>query len=172
MPFIHSDYVYRYNVNTAASSGSVTTHYFGEQFDAAKVETGPLQYTVYVYTPASVRNNANVTLHIEVEKVSLGYLSSGGDRLRVGDTPLFDTHRTFNFTPPTHDYYYIQLSREVLPADVRKQKLDMMPGYRVSWHYSSTEVEPEAKYYNDTSTRAFVRNHFNNITFSVSLKFQ
>ena len=78
-----------------------------------------------------------------------------------------ETNRTYNYTPPTRGSYYIELSREVLPADVRKQSLDMMPGFKVSWHYSGMEVEPEARYYSDTRTMAFVRNYSNNITFSV-----
>ena len=163
-----------YPLYTAASSGSVTTQYFGEQFDANKVETD-LRYTVRVYTPASVRNNPNVTLHLDVEKVSLEDLSSGQDTLEVPVTKMMETHRTFNYTPPTNVYYYIQLSRNVLPADVRKQRLDMMPGFRYTWHYSGMEVEPEAKFYNDIhyqSTMAFIRHYSNNITFSVSINFQ
>ena len=152
---------------TAASSGSISTQYFGEQFDAEKVETD-LYYQVYVYPPASVRNNPNVTLHIDIEKVSLEDLSSGEDKFRVKLTTIMETHRTYNFTPPTDNRYYIELSREVLPADVRKQKLEVMPGFRVSWHYSGIEVESEAKYYKYSSTRAFVRHYSNNITFSVS----
>ena len=53
-------------MSTSASSGSVSTQHFGEQFDAAKVETGPLIYGVTVYPPASVRKNPNVTLYIDI----------------------------------------------------------------------------------------------------------
>ena len=60
-------------------------------------------------------------------------------------------------------YYAIVLGRNVLLADLRKQKLDQMPGFRVRWHYSGVEVEPWAKYYNDDNTKAFVRNYSNNI---------
>ena len=164
---------YNYDVSTATISGSVTTHHFGDRFDAAKVDTR-LRYEVNVYPPASVRNNTNVTLHLDVEKVSLQDLSSGQDTLKVGWNTMMETHRTYNHTPPTRDRYYITLYRAVLPADVRKQSLETMPGYRVSWHYSGTEVEPEAKYYNNTdylSTMAFVRNYSNYITFSVSINF-
>ena len=73
-------------VFTGASSGSVTTQYFGEQFDTDMVETGPLSYDVYVYPQSSVRNNTNVTLHLDVEKVSLEDLSSGKDGLSVPGT--------------------------------------------------------------------------------------
>ena len=168
-----SEGVYYY-VETAASSGSITTEYFGDRFDAAKVETN-LDYDILVYPPASVRINPNIpnlTLHLDVEKVSLEDLSSGEDRLAVEWNPMMETHMTFNYTPPTggrYGNYEIQLIRDVLPADVRKQKLDMMPGYRVTWYYSGMEVEPEARYYNNTripypSTMAFVRHYSNNIS--------
>ena len=51
-----------YQVDTAASSGSFSTKYFGEEFDPDKVETD-LYYMVNIYPPASVKNNPNVTLH-------------------------------------------------------------------------------------------------------------
>ena len=53
--------------------------------------------------------------------------------------------------------------RKVRPADVRTQKLNLVPGFRVSWHYSGKEVKPEAQFRNDHSTIAFVRNFSNNI---------
>ena len=70
---------------------------------------------------------------------------------------------SFNYSSPLDSYYYIQLDREVLPADIKKQKLTQMPGFRVSWHYSGNfgmRVEPWAKYLNDDTTKAFVRNLF------------
>ena len=151
-----------YDVTTAASSGSVTTQYFGEQFDADKVETGPLYYRVNIYPPPSVRNNPNVTQHLDVEKVSLTDLSSGRDILS-GLGRMETSHMTFNYTPPRNRY--ITISRDVIPADVMKQKLYIMPGCRVTWYYSGMEVVPEARYYIDASTRAFVRNYFNKIHF-------
>ena len=105
-----------------------------------------------------------MTLHLEIEKVSLRDLSRGRDRLSALRTIIKETHWTFNYTPPSRDYYSLRLSREVLPADVRKH-MDMMPGFRVRWRYSGMEVEPEAVYYNYPSTGAFVRNYSNNIHF-------
>ena len=168
LPYIRYDGDNSYYMNTAASSGSVTTQYFGEEFDADKVETGPLYYLINVWPPASVRNNPKVTLHLDIEKVSMEDLSSGQDRLRVGYTTIIETHKTFNYTPPkggNTEYYSIELSRRVIPADLRKQKLNMMSGFRVSWRYSGVEVVPEAKYYNNSeyypSTMAFIRNFSN-----------
>ena len=65
--------------------------------------------------------------------------------------------------------YYISLSRDVLQADVKKQKLDLMPGFRISWHYCGIEVEPDAKYYNDARTMTFVRHYSNNISTKIEI---
>ena len=170
LPFISYGRVI-YRMYTAVSSGSVPTQYFGEEFDADKVETH-LIYIVQVFPLSSVRNNPNVTLHLDVEKVSLEDLSSGYDGFSVDLIYLMETKRTYNYTPPTSSSYYITLSRDVLPADVKKQKLNVMPGYRVRWRYSGMEVEPETRFYNNTdypSTMAFIRNCSKNITFSFEI---
>ena len=60
---------------TAASSGAISTQHFGEEFDADKVETG-LFYLVRVYPPASVQNNPNITLHFNIEKISIRNIPS------------------------------------------------------------------------------------------------
>ena len=69
---------------------------------------------------------------------------------------------SYNYMAPTGDTYHIELRREVLLEDVRKQKLDLMPGFRATWYYSGIEVKPWAKYvtdeYNGKSTKAFIRN--------------
>ena len=171
--FISSNDIYgrrvgvHYDVYTTATSGTVSTQYFGEEFDADKVETGPLSYRVNVNTPASVRNNPNVTLHLNIERVSLKDLSSGHDTLYLLGTRDETSHYSHNYTAPTEYTYTTELDREVLPADVMKQKLSQMPGYRVTWHYSGMEVEPWAEYYNYkylySTTMAFIRNYSNNI---------
>ena len=115
-----------------------------------------LYYTVNIYPPASVKKDPNVTLHLDVEKVSMEDLSSGEDKLSVDSSIVKTPHMSFNFSPPTGKYggrYSIILNRDVLLADVRKQKLDLMPGFRISWRYSGMEVESEVKYHN----KAFVR---------------
>ena len=162
----HPSYFF-YNVDTAASSGSISTQQFGEKFDADKVETGPLVYYVTLHPPASVRNNTNVTLHLDVEMVSMKALSSGRDTLTVAGTRVETSRRSFNFTPPTGEessfapFYTIGLVREVLPEDIMRQKLQTMPGFKVTWHYSGMKVESEVTYYKFARTKAFIRNGFN-----------
>ena len=118
-------------MDTVASSGSISTHHFGDKFDADKMET-QLYYTIRVYPPASVRNNPNATLHLDIEKVSLKGLSSGEDTLLVQGTRVVTSHRSFNYSPPAM-YYAIRLSRDVMLADVTKQELEWMPGFKVTW---------------------------------------
>ena len=62
----------------------------------------------------------------------------------------------------------MDMKRKVLPADVRKQQLNLMPGFRFTWHYSGMVLEPEAEYLDDShayvsgadvkSAKAFTRN--------------
>ena len=57
---------------------------------------------------------------------------------------------------------FIQFDREVISADVKRQRLNLMPGFKFSWYYSGMVVEPEETYYNvgdvgEEYTIAFVR---------------
>ena len=159
--FYHRD---SYVVNTAAISGSISTKDFGEEFDADKVDTN-MDYKVYVYPPNSVRKNPNVTLNIEIENLSLEDLTHGQhDELSV-DYKIADfTHALLNYTPPTggryRSSYCIDLNRYVTIPDVRKQKLNLMPGFKLIWNYSGIKVKPEVKYANTHTTKAFVRFRF------------
>ena len=152
-----------YKVRTSATSGSISTQYFDDKFNASKVEID-LEYVVSIYPPASVKNNSKVTLRLHVERVSLADLSSGEDTLKVVNTviPVDRRGRKLNKTvsksPLTNEEYKIQGTRdEVLPADVRKQNLKLMPGFRLSWYYSGMKVEPEAQYFNSSATKVFIR---------------
>ena len=169
LPYIHSySGCLYYYLDTSATSGTIFTQHFGGKFDADKVDTD-LRYIVTVYRPDSVTNNPNVTLHFTVEKLSLKDLSSGKDILDGTAIVHMDEDTTYgskNNTPPTRSWYYIQFQREALPADVRKQKLKMMPGFRFTWHYSGMKVGPWNKYGN----KAFVRDGFKNIKNFVKLR--
>ena len=70
--------VQNYQIITSATSGVVTTQYFGEQFKKGLVEK-KAWFFVYVYPPDSAKNNKNVTLHFNLEKVSMTGLSHGFD---------------------------------------------------------------------------------------------
>ena len=80
-PYIDAHLGFTYSVRTSANSDSISTQHFGDGFDVAKVDSGRLGYALYVYSPERVRNHTDVTLHLDVEKVSLKDLSTGGEEL-------------------------------------------------------------------------------------------
>ena len=162
VPSIDDFYGVHYKVLTAATFGTIATKHFGDKFDAEKVE-GKICYEIHILPPDSVKNNSNVTLHLNIEKMAMKDLDttsyeSGFDNLIVERTGVvartFVTDDGYNYTAPTGDSdFYIKLRRNVVPADIMKQKLKMMPGFKLKWHYSGLEVNPVATYEN----KAFIR---------------
>ena len=71
------------------------------------------------------------------------------------------TSGIYNHTPPCVETYkrsrWLTVDRDVTHADVRRQRLDLMPGFRLTWQYSGMEVEPWEKFNDDWDTKAFVR---------------
>ena len=166
-------YIHRmtYEVTTEANFGTISTPYFGESFDVDKVETDIL-YRIKIHPPSSIQYNSNITLHFDIEKICMENLASGFDNFymyhRLYTYSFTDQqYISKNFTPPG-GYTSVRLARRVTPQEVRKQKLNLMPGFRLTWHYSGMEVEPEAKYSNQSDTLAFVRDDFNIFTLKQS----
>ena len=166
--------VLKYKVYTNAIQGTLTTQFFGDNFDADKVSDKVdrhLYIEVYVFPPMNVRNNTNATLYFEIEKLSMRDFSTddGEDTLYVGKMGYADMrHTIMNFTPPLDktvsdedrckNCRFMRLKRHMIDADVKKQKLDTMPGFRFTWYYSGVEVEPKAYYLDTSNTKAFIRN--------------
>ena len=119
-----------------------------------------LYYTVYVYPPENVVDNENVTLHFKVEKVSMTGLSGDSKDLVkmdvMGDLDADQTTAYTNLTPPVK-YRDMYLRRVVSSEDVVTQKLDVMPGFRLSWWYTGAEVTPDSNYKEKEMTKQFVR---------------
>ena len=151
-------------VYTGATSGSISTQHFGEKFNVDEVDRN-FFYVIMFYPPDSVKNNPNITLHFNLEKISLRNISSeSGENYDYDfDKPSRyedDTREiSSNLTKPLDFSYYMQLNRHVSLKDVRSQNLDKMPGFRVRWYYSGVndEVQPEDTYSGRDETLAFVR---------------
>ena len=75
---------YSYYVHTYATSGTISTQYFGDEFDADKVETN-MMYRIVVYPPDSVKWNSNVSLHFVIEKISMKNLLTGYETYDIKD---------------------------------------------------------------------------------------
>ena len=165
-----------YMMSTTSTSGTFATPHFGEKFDADKVDTH-FFYLLNIVPPISesfFRSNSsykNVTLHFELERTLLKDLTTGKDEF-YSSVPVEmnqekETHISFskNFTfSQLTDMPIVSHSRSVILEDIKKQKINYMPGFRVSWvwYFSGMEVEPYSAYSNtETSvslTPKFVRN--------------
>ena len=80
----------------------------------------------------------------------------------VGHTIKPGYHVTFKVQAmeisPSPELRNIHFKRRVRNfEDIKKQKLDRMPGFRFTWYYSGGEIEQVGKYLTDSSTRLFVR---------------
>ena len=151
-----------FHIRTSALSGTLSTQYFGEQYEAEKVPLS-FDYSVKIFPPTEVLYNANATLHLEVQKVHMNNLGRGYDTFyitRPSDYRYYDDIKADvqefekKYTPPKR-YQYIRLNRWV--EGFFLQNLDKIPGFNVTWYYSGMEVTPWAKYYNSDSTIGFVR---------------
>ena len=64
-----------------------------------------------------------------------------------------------NFTPPKSFHRDLTLSRHVGVDELEEMKLELMPGFRLSWWYTSAgvEIKPEHKYADNERTEQLVR---------------
>ena len=147
-----------YNLFTSASSGVVTTQYFGEQYQPGLVER-KVKYSVYVYPPESIRNNTNVTLHFDLKKVSMTGLSNGyeatlveGNNIEAGPTSM-----SFNFTPPDDRRYAVLKRRlDINEEYFENSELESMPGFRLSWYYTGLGDLKYPRYSEYTDSELFI----------------
>jgi len=149
-----------YQVDTYAKSGSVSTQHFGDMFDGAKVETN-INYDIQIGVPNgdNIFSNRNITLHVQIEKVSIK--ESGSDRLLFNyaeyNPDIKNIKKIYN--PPPKYGPTAQVIRRVLAEDVGKMNMKLMPGFNITWFYTGTGVvEEEAYFQKNTETKAFVRN--------------
>ena len=157
-----------YQVTTTAISGNMSTQYFGNKFDADKVDIRFNPIMIRVDPPETVISDPEVTLNLDIQKIEMKDLSIGYDKflLNFKDITGNQTHMITSYTPPEfspsrsrYKYKEMRLSRRnMIMEDVRKQKLAMMPGFRFMWFYSGKEVKPWTKYSKDDITKAFIRN--------------
>ena len=153
-----------YRVATSSLSGTVWTQYFGDAFFADKVETF-IQYEVKVYSPENVEYDENVTLHFHLDKISLNGLSTNEEKFSNSELGVLPPDKIIRkaYSPPKYARS-ILLTRKVSPVDVRNQKLNLMPGFNLTWYYSGfdknnvTSVRYSMFYEHDIS--AFVRKSF------------
>ena len=196
-----------YDLFTSATSGVVTTQYFGDKFQSDMLET-KLVLTVRVYPPVigneTILKNENVILHFKVEKVLMPEFSRAipteisVDRFHFTDFSVKEDNQTTTYKNYTfenslesddyggglneefdeneYDEYndetilnstinqnldrnYIKCSlyRGVYPRDVEKLKMEVMPGFKISWWYSGAAIIPDPLFKDNVKNNQFVR---------------
>ena len=150
-----------YFIFTSATSGVVTTQYFGEQYQPSLMEKKVL-FAVLVYPPKSVNNYTNVTLHFNLEKVSTTGLSKDLDITYVYDSSLEEGLKSVSvdFIPPAGDegFRFVQL-RRYIEEDFTNIEMESMPGFRMSWHYTGLgdNVTPDSRFSKYLENQLFIR---------------
>ena len=131
------DYDISYLLSTSAKSGSVTSRYFGEKFDADKVETS-VYYQLDIDTPDRVhpghRKGRTISMHFDIERVGMDDLPSGFDR-------YWNSGCGSSFKLAPNKQYSCSYYRQVSLHDVKQLKLTMMPGFNVTWYYIGLQNE-------------------------------
>ena len=170
LPYIKAQkYELFYTMRTYATSGTFYTNYFGDKFDAYKVNSD-VSYNIEIIFPESILQDDNASLHIKFEKNSLTDLSSGHDKFSIlgGEIRSNETNWTKNYTLSFLKSYspqcrtlagnipriciIIGLKRKVLLGDLKKMEKDLshMPGFKLQWHYySGREMKGEPRFYEE-----------------------
>ena len=154
-PFYQEGY-YNYKITTSATSGAITSQYFGEIYNPSLVENNQ-NYKINVWPARNIRYNENVTLHFKIEKLHLpvrggidDFISQdqNSDGLRYLDK---NTIQQISFSPPaiidgsgtTSSLRFINNRREASNLEISETTLKLMPGFRLSWYYTGLDFKSD-----------------------------
>ena len=137
-----------YEKETMATSGFITSQFFGQKFDKNLFfeREGGKMIEIRVIPPKMVnRNQQNLTLHLNIEYVSLpsrNYYTFIGV---FGGLKYYQNTAYFNITITTESYWRdIQKLwlLQYVDRDIGDLEMDLMPGFNFSWWYTGGDVEP------------------------------
>ena len=138
-------------MNTYAFTGAICTKYYGKKFEAKKIER-KIHYLINVLLPSDssgnekwFEENKNVSLYFEVDIDPLQNL----DLYEINNTVLNVTTSSIfnNFTPPQSHKF--SAKRIVSLDDVNGEKLGIMPGFKIKWHYNANLTKNIYSYTDD-----------------------
>ena len=125
----------RFNVISAAKSGTISNQYFGERFDKNKLERN-FKYTITIRPPTNNQSIGNLSLFINVES----NMMEGFDKFwSDNEIPVTTLHR--NITPSGANLFYI-FERKISEDELNDIHMDSMPGFRITWHYNKLVQPP------------------------------
>ena len=150
------EYPELYIIDTMATSGVITSQFFGKKFSKNNIRN--ISIDINVKPPNSFYGNEqNLTYHLHLEKVSVPGLPQDFQnyhsfRFKGADT-LGDDENTAHYTMTTKAYSWESLEfRMDLKLDnkyIRHLEMDQMPGFNLSWWYTGGDIEP-GNIYTDT----------------------
>ena len=97
------------HINTGAVAGTVTTKFYGEQFNEDLIERESW-YSVNINVPESVQGDTNVTLHFELEIVPMKDMGQGGyETYQLGSLVMNkeQTSASTSYNPPDEGFQLI-----------------------------------------------------------------
>ena len=122
-----------------------------------------MSYNVFIYPPRSVYDNKNVTLHLKLDKLYMIGKESRTNYAFMEGKIDFDQNVVYkNFSPPMEDFSMEYFKQLTINNDVAiSTKIDMMPGFTLSWWYTGEDVMPEPLAPNlRHTTEKYLRNIF------------
>ena len=151
-----------FSVSTTLTRGNISTQYFGNKFDLAKLERN-IYIPIYVFVPESLKNENASTIILNIEKTAMEG-DSNFDKIIFNEGDAIDSKLTLwnkNITPgfPTTrciGCYLFELQRDVSKNEILDMTLPRMPGFTLTWNYDK-QLEPMAIFSNDEITKEFVR---------------
>ena len=152
----------QYKIFTSATTGNISTQYFGEKFNSDKVD-GHVKLAIFVFVPPYLKRDKNVSLMFDIKKNTMMEVSDNDQILTdiVDDIDANVTHLSKNFTAPSPNLnqMYFQLSRTVPEEEISKMELDSMPGFKLTWKYNKhvDQMNIEDKYDNKNKRIEFTR---------------
>ena len=153
-----------HRILTSATSGNISTQYFGEKYDAEKVD-GKIWIKILLHIHPSLYADANTTLMIKIERNMMKDVS-GPDEISFEwetiDPDLTEWEKNITAPAPAsgdnEDFYYYTflLTRRVSDEDIKNVDLDMMPGFRLTWNLTS-QRDNSHKFRDKHENKNFVR---------------
>ena len=151
-----------FSVSTTLTRGNISTQYFGNKFDLAKLERN-IYIPIYVFVPESLKNENASTIILNIEKTAMEG-DSNFDKIIFNEGDAIDSKLTLwnkNISPgfPTTrciGCYLFELQRDVSKNEILDMTLPRMPGFTLTWNYDK-QLEPMAIFSNDAITKEFVR---------------
>ena len=159
-------YYYEYYIQTSAVKGFVQTQFFGDAFDAEKVDPS-IEYMVEINPPTYLLNSDdNITLTVSIRNVSMFVPSKYGKNNYFDRVTTTESQESIVYDPdkslmvltikPSKSTTLVKLKRYVSKEIIEDNTgLKLMPGIQVKWSYDQ-DVTPE-KLYDPTYQLTFVK---------------